>query len=203
MHSPHIGAMLTHSPMMSGAVGDKSATIFGQRGRVGRAKIQKVQGKQAVELTWAYQLNQVPGALLTLLVLTGQAVSFGLLFFTPLYGEYQTLGIPMWFLSCTIAQACGALMSSFKCGVPTPPIESIPFYATMADNVIKGMDGAVGDPTKCLGTLFACFFFSTLGTALGHFVLYFYHLGFLADFMPTPITCGDAHHPPILATASL
>ena len=88
-------------------------------------------------------LNELPGVIISSLVQLQEGVVYGLLFFPVSFGQYQAIGITLFFASCFVSQFAIAASSGFVCGIPQPIIELIPFNVAIARSVLDGCGGKV------------------------------------------------------------
>ncbi|OWZ68877.1 vacuolar protein [Cryptococcus neoformans Bt85] len=150
----------------------------------------KVTAKDVAEGIILEPIRTLPSVILGLLLNVLDGVSYGMILFpaTPIFVDFGSLGVSMFFVSCIVSQLVFSLGGSiFPGGNGSMMIEAVPFFHIL----INTFEQVCGDDDKAIiATTMVAFAFSSILTGLVFFALGAFKLGGLIGYFPRHILVG-------------
>ncbi|ODN79912.1 hypothetical protein L202_03801 [Cryptococcus amylolentus CBS 6039] len=159
---------------------------------IGQLKRQagKLTAKDVVQGAVIEPIKTLPSVILGLLLNVLDGVSYGMILFpaTPVFADYGSLGVSMFFMSCVVSQLVFSLGGSiFPGGNGSMMIEAVPFFHIL----VTTFEQVIGDDDKAIvATTMVAFAFSSILTGLVFFCLGAFKLGGLIGYFPRHILVG-------------
>ncbi|WVQ82197.1 hypothetical protein IAT38_004325 [Cryptococcus sp. DSM 104549] len=157
---------------------------------VWRHNVTKISAKDVAKGVLLEPIKTLPSVILGLLLNVLDGVSYGMILFpaTPVFADFGSLGVSMFFMSCIVSQLTFSLGGSiFPGGNGSMMIEAVPFFHIL----VTTFETVIGDDDKAIiATTMAAFAFSSILTGLIFFCLGFFKLGGLIGYFPRHILVG-------------
>ncbi|ADV20089.1 vacuolar protein [Cryptococcus gattii E566] len=152
--------------------------------------LSKVTARDVAEGIILEPIRTLPSVILGLLLNVLDGVSYGMILFpaTPIFTDFGSLGVSMFFVSCIVSQLVFSLGGSiFPGGNGSMMIEAVPFFHIL----INTFEQVCGDDHKAvIATTMVAFAFSSILTGVVFFALGAFKLGGLIGYFPRHILVG-------------
>ncbi|ORY32605.1 sulfate transporter family-domain-containing protein [Naematelia encephala] len=155
-----------------------------------KKRVEKVTLRDVVRNTIEEPVKTLPSVVLGLLLNVLDGVSYGMILFpaNPVFQDFGSLGVSMFFMSCIVSQLVFSLGGSiFPGGNGSMMIEAVPFFHILV-NIIQTEIG--DDDRAIIATTMVSFAFSSILTGLVFFALGAFKLGSLIGYFPRHILVG-------------
>ncbi|EIW70854.1 hypothetical protein TREMEDRAFT_71395 [Tremella mesenterica DSM 1558] len=177
---------------------DERTPLLGISGGSGRGRlwdafgrrVTKVSGKELLKEAIVEPVKALPSVILGTLLNVLDGVSYGMILFpaNPVFEDFGSLGVSMFFMSCIVSQLVFSLGGSiFPGGNGSMMIEAVPFFHILV-NIIQAECG--DDAIEVISTTMAAFAFSSILTGFVFFALGAFKLGTLIGYFPRHILVG-------------
>lgn len=153
-------------------------------------RVRKLSLREVATAAVVEPFKLLPATVLGMLLNVLDGVSYGMILFpaSPVFPDFGSLGVSMFFMSCVVSQLTFSLGGSiFAGGNGSMMIEAVPFFHILV-NIITDFCG--DDAHAIIATTMVSFAFSSILTGLVFFGLGAFRLGTLIGYFPRHILVG-------------